>query len=388
MCIHVPHCITSHLSTSSEAERPFQRKFREDVGPPPVIQYSKRVIANLDFIQRLSSSGATNQAEKADSQPDNQANSTSSGSSVSSVSQATTQSTTGDSLRKRSRDDDKSQAEAQAMDTSSVSTTESTVTETTNLTNGRLSTSSVKFREFNAILLRQKQDAEQAAAKASDRISTIDRQLYRINDKDQKLSEVQDDLARRFTLFEDRLLDAMKIHIGQSGSNMALMETRMEKLLSFVESASGKVPSNSIMVDEMQDSTSDELAISNIDDTHPFSQSDSTAGECTDSRVSEESKASTLSSGADSMDADSVCQISSPDHKRQRSNKKKKRNYLNLSVATSRINTSHRSQILMDLPVLIRTPKTSHRKPLPTFSTAAQESRYNTQTSSGRGSKE
>ena len=211
------------------------------------------------------------------------------------------------------------------MDTSSVSTTESTVTEATNLTHGRLSTSSAKFREFDAILLRQKQDAEQAAAKASDRISTIERQLYRINDMDQKLSEVQDDLARRFTLFEDRLLDTMKTHIGQSGSNMALMETRMEKLLSFVESASGTAPSNSSMEDELQDSTSDKLAISNIDYTHPFSQSNSTAGEGTDSRVSEDSKASTLSSGADSMDADSVCQISSPDHKRQRSTKKKKK---------------------------------------------------------------
>ena len=37
-----------------------EAKFREDVGPPPIIQYSKRVIANLDFIQRLSASGATN----------------------------------------------------------------------------------------------------------------------------------------------------------------------------------------------------------------------------------------------------------------------------------------------------------------------------------------
>ena len=34
-----------------------EAKFREEVGPPPVIQYSKRVIANLDVIQRLSIRG-------------------------------------------------------------------------------------------------------------------------------------------------------------------------------------------------------------------------------------------------------------------------------------------------------------------------------------------
>jgi hypothetical protein len=368
-----------------------EAKFREDVGPPPVIQYSKRVIANLDFIQRLSSPGAANQSAKVDSQPDNQANSTSSGSSVSSVSQATTQSTPADSVRKRFRADEKSQAETQAMDTSSVSTTESTVTATTNLTNGRLSTSSAKFREFDAILLRQKQDAEQAAVKASDRISTIERQLYRINDMDQTLSAVQDDLARRFTLFEDRLLDTMKIHIGQYGSNMALMETRMEKLLSFVVDASGKVPSNSSMEDAKHAYTSDELAISNITDTHAFSlseSSDSTAAEGTDSRVSEESKASTLSSaGADSMEADSVCQISSPDHKRQRSNKKKKKK-LPESIRRHLENQHFSSEPNSDGPLSSDRNAQDIQSNTSTDISTAQESRYNTQISSGRGSKE
>ena len=362
-----------------------QRKaqFRADVGPPPVIQYSKRVIANLDFIQRLSTPGETNHADKSENQPDNQANSPSPGSSVSSVSQATTQSTSGDSVRKRLRDDNKLQENAAAMDTSSTSTTESTVTETTKYTNGQLSTSSAKFREFDAILLRQKQDAEQAASKASDRISTIERQLYRINDLDQKLSAVQDDLARRFNLFEGRLLDTMKAHIGQSGSNMALMETRMEKLLSFVKGVNGKNPLNVSTEDEMQDSISDELAItSHIDETNNLSQSESTAGEGTESRVSDESRSSTLSSGVKSMDADSVCQIPSPDPKRHRSSKKKKklpesiRRHLDNKHFSSESNSDGNESNVTNTQVIeMQTPTTTSTDP---------ESRYKTTTSPGR----
>jgi hypothetical protein len=302
-----------------------EAKFREDVGPPPVIQYSKRVIANLDFIKRLSSPETT-QADKTDTKPDSsQDNTASQGSSVSAVSQATSPPTDGgDSIRKRTRDDDKSQEASQVTDTSSVSTTESTVTETTKHT-GRLSTSSAKFRVLDALLQRQKQDAEQAASKASDRISTIERQLYRINDMDQKLSEVQDDIARRFTIFEDRLLDTMKAQLGQSGANMALMESRMAQILSFVEAMNNKAPPTYASEDEMQVSGT-ELAITDpIDDTNTLFNSESTSCEGTNSRGSKESRSSAASSsGGDSMDAESICLIQSPEHKRQRSNAKKK----------------------------------------------------------------
>lgn len=280
---------------------------------------------NLDFIKSLSSPGETTHAAKSHTQPDNQANSMSSGSSVSSVSQATCPPTAEESLRKRFRNVDKLQAESQATETSSFSTTESTVTETTQHTAGRLSTSSAKFRELDAMLLRQKHEADQAAAKVSERLSTIERQLYRINDMDQKLSEVQNNIAGRFNLFEDRLLDTTKEHLGQSGSNMALMESRMEKLLSFVEGAREKPSPRARTDDEMQDSVLDELAITAIaDDTNTLSHSESTACEGNDSRVSEESRSSSSSSGVASMDAESVCRIQSPEHKRQRSSRKKK----------------------------------------------------------------
>ena len=146
------------------------------------------------------------------------------------------------------------------MDNSSTSTTDSTVTETTKLTTGRLSVSSAKFRKFDAILLRQKQDADQAAVKASERISTIKRQLHSFNDLDKKLSDLQQDISSRFNLFEDRRLETMKGHIGQSGSNMSTMESRMEKLMSVVEGIMDqKVPTTS-NEDEMIEEVTDDLA--------------------------------------------------------------------------------------------------------------------------------
>ena len=172
-----------------------EAKFREDVGPPSVVHLSKRVIANLDFIKRLSSPDS-NDAAKSDAQTDsNNENSTLTGSSVSSMSQATRPLTSGEYLRKRYREVDKTHEESLATDHSSTSTTDSTVTETTKLTTGRISVSSAKFREFDAILLRQKQDADQAAAKVSERISSIERQLHRFNDLDKKLYNLQQDIS-------------------------------------------------------------------------------------------------------------------------------------------------------------------------------------------------
>ena len=137
-----------------------EAKFCEDIGPPPVLHLSKRVIANLDFIKSLSSP-SSNKADQTETKSDTNDNS----------SQATRPPTSAESLRKRYRDVDKTHEASMESDNSSTSTTDSTVTETTKLTTGRISVSSAKFREFDAILLRQKQEA----AKSSERISTIER---------------------------------------------------------------------------------------------------------------------------------------------------------------------------------------------------------------------
>ena len=77
---------------------------------------------------------------------------------------------------------------------------------------------------------------------------------------DKKLSDLQQDISSRFNLFEDRRLETMKGHIGQSGSNMSTMESRMEKLMSVVEGIMyQKVPTTSNQ-DEMIEEVTDDLA--------------------------------------------------------------------------------------------------------------------------------
>ena len=303
-----------------------EAKFREEVGPPPVVHLSKRVIANLDFIKKLSSLDSKG-AEKPDAETDSKnENSTQTGSSVSSVSQATRPPTPGEYLRKRYRDIDKTHEESLASDNSSTSTTDSTVSEATKVTTGRLSVSSAKFREFDAILLRQKQDSDQAAAKASERISTIERQLHRFNDLDQKLSDLQKDISCRFNLFEDRLLETMKEHIGQSGSNQSTMESRIEKLMSVVVGLMDqKLPTTDNDDQDTNEVVTDNLVCTAQDaETTNSQRSDSLVSSGSGSRSSEGSRLSGSSLGTASMDAESTGNIQSPEHKRHRSSRKKK----------------------------------------------------------------
>ena len=302
-----------------------EAKFREDVGPPPVVHLSKRVIANLDFIKRLSSQGSNGAEEKTDAQSDSNIDNSTTGSSVSSVSQATQPPNSGDSLRKRSRDADQTH-DASIATNSSHSTTDSTVSETTKATTGRISVSSAKFREFDAILLRQKQDSEQAAVKASERISTIERQLHRFNDLESKLSDLQQDISCRFNLFEDRLLEIMKGHIGQSGNNMSTMESRMAQLMSLVEDIMNKNLSTPHQDEAMNDADTDDVArAAPAVETGSCNQSESQDSSTSRSSSNAESNTSGSSSGsASTMDAESIGVIQSPDHKRQRSSKKKK----------------------------------------------------------------
>ena len=217
--------------------------------------------------------------------------------------------------------------ESLESDNSSASTTESTVTENTKQTQGRISVNSAKFREFDAILIRQKQDADHAAAKSSERISTIERQLHRFNNLDKKLSDLQQDISCRFNLFEGRLLETMKDHIGQSGSNLSAMESRMAKLMSVVETIlDKKLPAVHHSEETTEEVHGDVLACTVQEGTIDHSnRSDSIASDgSAGSRPSAESSSSGSSLGTASMDAESIGIIQSPEHKGQRSSGKQK----------------------------------------------------------------
>jgi hypothetical protein len=326
-----------------------EAKFRAEVGAPPAIVLSKRVIANLDFIKNLSSpvskakatdatvseetasevtgledmaSEATESAETASAVSNSPSNSKadSTDSSISSVSQATRPPTSGESLRKRYRDIDQNSEASQTSENSSASTTAST--NLSHQSTGRLSVSSAKFREFDKILLRHQQESETKEARSSERISHIERQLHRFDDLDTKLSEVRQDLSQRLCLFEERLLESIKTQTDQPATDMESMRARMEQLMTAMESAiSNSGPFVATATTQESSGQNKENSDSNNIQRDEKSQS----------MGSESQSLSTRSSGSSSMggesssqmDSESTGHVQSPEHKRQRSRRNK-----------------------------------------------------------------
>ena len=223
-----------------------EARYREKVGPPTSVQFSPKVIANLEFMKKLSTdlsgksttSGITDQNSQggqstgtATSKPSPSSSTTS---SVSEVSQATRPPTSAESLRERYRD------HAQGQDASTVATENSDSSRSTSpskLSSDRMSTTSAKLREIDKFLHQQKEAREKNEQLASDRISQMERHLYRIQDA------VKQDVSTRLTEFEDRLLESMKTQVQTSGDAMDSMNAKLEKLMSVVEKViTGEIP--------------------------------------------------------------------------------------------------------------------------------------------------
>jgi hypothetical protein len=86
------------------------------------------------------------------------------------------------------------------------------------------------------------------------------------------------------------------------------------------------------------------------------------------------------------MDADSVCQIPTPDPKRQRSSKKKKKN-IHESIRRHLDNQHFSSESTSDENTSNATNAQDTQLNNPTETSTHPESRYNIKTSPGRGSK-
>ena len=118
----------------------------------------------------------------------------------------------------------------------------------------------------------------------------------------------------------------MKEHIGQSGSNQSTMESRIEKLMSVVVGIMDqKMPTMDHEDQDTKEVVTDNLVCTAQDaETTNSHRTDSLASSGSGSRSSEESRLSGSSLGTVSMDTESTGNIQSPEHKRQRSSRKKK----------------------------------------------------------------
>ena len=170
------------------------------------------MIANLDFIKNLSTAGVSPSYDTATNASDSRDCSSSAATPASDMTEtspthAVRPPTPAESLQKlyRQRHPNSSAAPhdaSRSSDDSDDSTSAATATETSKLSEGRMSTSSVKIRELDAVLQRQNRINAQKEAKSSERMSSIERQLHRIHDLETKLDEAQTDFGCRLNLFE------------------------------------------------------------------------------------------------------------------------------------------------------------------------------------------
>jgi hypothetical protein len=287
-----------------------EAQFRASVGPPPFINLSKSVIANLEFIKRLSATNSNSSvpASNASDSDNSSAITHESGMTDSSVSQITRPITPSESLRRQySQRTHNSNSSDHSED---ASTAASTATAPSKLSDGRMSTSSAKLRELDAVIQRQKKTNDKKDAKNSERISLIERQLHRIDDIDSKLDDVKTDFGQRLNIFETRMVETVQGHIESSNHTMENLNINLEKLMSVVNTLvlhSGNPSLDSLTTTAAATSKCNSLAL--VAQTH------------TNDGVLSGSN-SHSSSSQSSMSVESTSAIQSPEHKRLRSGKK------------------------------------------------------------------
>jgi hypothetical protein len=266
-----------------------EARFRESVGPPQEVHLSKRVIANLDFVKRRIAARQQSHSS-AESSSANESTST-----TSSVSQVSRPATPAESLRRRYCIAEQGSEELSTSSTSAeINSTSTTTAASSKHSTGQLSSQSAQLRDLQSGLHRQKKVQEKQESQYSDRFSTIERQLYRFNDLDTKLSAVHDDFSYRLNLLEGRVLQSVKEELKKSS---AIIDTRMDRLMSAVESvvASQKGITDATLV---------------LQKAVPSVNSDSSSN-----------------ASKSSMSMESTGAIQSPDHKRQKSGGKQSKKF-------------------------------------------------------------
>lgn len=290
-----------------------EARFRESIGPPPVIHMSKSVIANLDFIKNLSTQNLANASrrQQTDTSNDNSSEaSPESGITYPSSSKATRPLTPAESLRLRYSNRTLRSEATESLDDELTSASTETAP-SSKLSDGRMSTSMAKLRELDAVIQRQKQLNDKKDAKNSERISLIERQLHRLDDLDKKLDDVKNDFGTRLTLFEQRMVATVKTQMESSHDNVTNMNSTLTQLMNVV----------SHLVEHRSDPKGETR-------THASGVRTTTRttneilGRTSIANAASSSQQSHSSSSRSSMSAESTGCIQSPEHKRPRSGKK------------------------------------------------------------------
>ena len=311
---HLADIAAQHVTTYRTRLYPRRKRedqFKADAGPPTTVHLSKRVIANLEFMERLCSTQQKNADSTAGASKPKETDdhSTDSVSITSSVTQASRPLTPQESLRQQldkriaSLDDKPSTAsDTHKNSASTVNSDESTIATTVSdksKGSGRMSTSSAKIRQLDEILQRYKQDSAQSQAQQSERVSQMERQLQRVQEFDSKLDTIQTDFATRINLLEGRMEESMN-------NNMA-------KLMALVQSMNSVQHPSTPTKQTPTNSSSTSPQAADLAALHQLNNLDSDGS----------STLASSSSKASGMSIESTDPMQSPDHKKHKSASRK-----------------------------------------------------------------
>ncbi|KAI2500342.1 hypothetical protein MHU86_14150 [Fragilaria crotonensis] len=216
-----------------------EERFRENIGPPPsVIHIDSKVMANLQFLEKLSSSTTKWKSTDADLSATVDMESNSAASSLSKESyRPQTSSTPGDNRSENTGDDSAEQVkrpptpleslknlyQQRSTDNTTASSTSST-TASERSRQSMLTTSSARFIELEARITRQQTEFDRKDKISSDRLSQIERQLHRFDDVDSKLDTLRSDIDNKFEVSRNAQTEELK---NMSGQIFTVMEKQV-----------------------------------------------------------------------------------------------------------------------------------------------------------------
>jgi hypothetical protein len=233
-----------------------EARHREKVGPAQSEKYNHKVIANLDFMRQIAENLKTQPTHQSPTPSHTDQSQTDQSHNPSSTSkESATVSTPGpllsvvESPPPVHRDLDQ---HSTALDTMATTNT-SRDSGTSMLSSDRMSTSSAKIREIEAVVSRQKQHLEKNEQLVADRLAYIERHVHRMNeDIEKKLEGVQTQVAEQLSSFENRMLDTLQSQVEASGSAMSSMNDKLEKVLLVVAVVMNKDEASQLSVSKSQ----------------------------------------------------------------------------------------------------------------------------------------
>ena len=206
-----------------------EERYSQKVGPVTGPQFSRKVIANIEFMKKLSSDMSVKSTHSCPRSSDNSTAPPASTSTTSSVSASTKSNRPPPPASTTPSASEHHQSDSDTVDTAMTDNTCST--SQSKPSSDRMSTTTARFREIDKILKNQKQLTAKHEQLSSDRISQIERQLHRITDMEGKLDSVKQEFSTRLDDFEGKVLSSMKRQIDSSGEALESMNVKLEKLM-------------------------------------------------------------------------------------------------------------------------------------------------------------